>query len=104
MAANHDPYAFDDPDRLVITRWPNPHLGFGQGIHTCLGGPLARVEAQEAFKYLASTFDRIERGRPELQLQPDDRLAQPARAARPLRRALGGRLPVGIGVSQVAGP
>jgi cytochrome P450 len=70
MAANHDPAAFEDPDRLVITRWPNPHLGFGQGIHTCLGGPLARVEAQEAFKYLASTVDRIEVVEPELSYNP----------------------------------
>jgi cytochrome P450 len=59
-AANHDPEAFENPDELDIGRWPNPHLGLGQGIHTCLGGPLARVEAQEAFKCLASVFDRVE--------------------------------------------
>jgi cytochrome P450 len=59
-AANHDPAAFDDPDSLDIGRWPNRHAAFGQGIHHCLGAPLARLEAQEAFTYLAAEFDAIE--------------------------------------------
>lgn len=43
-AANHDPEAFDAPDRCVLDRSPNRHVAFGHGPHTCLGAPLARME------------------------------------------------------------
>ncbi len=45
-SANHDEKAFDRAEEFVIDRDPNRHLGFGQGIHYCLGAPLARLETQ----------------------------------------------------------
>jgi cytochrome P450 len=47
-SGNHDPAQFDDPERFDVARTPNNHLGFGFGIHHCLGAPLARMEAQVA--------------------------------------------------------
>lgn len=51
-AANHDPAVFENPEVFDITRFPNKHLGFGSGIHTCLGAPLARMETKIAITNL----------------------------------------------------
>ncbi|WP_232001387.1 cytochrome P450 [Mycobacterium sp. 1165178.9] len=59
LAANHDDRRYDNPDRLDVTRRPNPHLAFGHGIHHCLGAPLARLEGEIAIGRLLTRFERI---------------------------------------------
>ncbi|MEV4846556.1 cytochrome P450 [Micromonospora matsumotoense] len=73
-AANHDPAHFVDPDRLDLRRVRGPHLGFGHGVHYCLGVSLARMEAQIA---LAALLRRL----------PGLRLGVPAAALRRLPAA-----------------
>jgi cytochrome P450 len=58
-AANRDPEIFPDPDRLDITRNSGRHIAFGYGIHFCIGAPLARIEADIAFKSLLSRFPAL---------------------------------------------
>lgn len=52
LVANHDPAVFRDPQILDLGRDPNPHLGFGWGLHHCLGAPLARMELTVALQAL----------------------------------------------------
>lgn len=56
-AANRDPDKFEEPDTFLPDRKPNPHMGFGFGIHFCLGAPLARLEAQIALEIMLSRMD-----------------------------------------------
>jgi cytochrome P450 family 150 subfamily A5 len=59
-AANHDPRQFDDPDELRLDRVNGrQHLGFGFGIHTCAGAPLARAEARISLERLLDRMDDI---------------------------------------------
>ncbi len=63
-SANRDPEVFADPDRLDLSRDPNPHITFGLGIHYCLGAPLARIE-------LAESFGALLRVAPDLRLSAE---------------------------------
>jgi unspecific monooxygenase len=65
-AAARDPLVFARPDELDLERRPNPHLGFGAGVHYCLGAPLARLE-------VAAVLDALRTHLPGI------RLAQPPR-------------------------
>lgn len=49
-AANRDPEIFPEPERLVLDRPANPHVGFGHGVHYCVGAHLARLELQVALE------------------------------------------------------
>jgi cytochrome P450 len=58
-AAARDPAVFPDQDNLDIGRQPNPHLGFGMGLHYCLGAPLARVEVEAALRALTTLLPHL---------------------------------------------
>jgi cytochrome P450 len=67
-AANRDPAVFDAPDRLRLDRPEAPrHLGFGYGLHFCLGAPLARLETQIAIGGLVRRFPHL-----RMAVAPDD--------------------------------
>lgn len=59
LAANRDPAVFTDPDAFDLRRDPNPHFGFGWGLHHCLGASLARLEARIALRRLFERFPRL---------------------------------------------
>jgi len=59
-SANHDASKFPEPERLDLRRNPTDHMAFGDGIHFCLGAPLARAEAQIAFEEILRRFPKIE--------------------------------------------
>jgi cytochrome P450 len=63
-AANRDPSAFPDPDRLDITRRPNLHVAFGHGAHACAGMNVARLEARVAIGRLLARCPRLESAGP----------------------------------------
>ena len=58
-AANRDPEAFPDPDRLDLERRDVRHLSFSHGLHFCLGAQLARLEAGMALEALLTRFPRF---------------------------------------------
>ena len=66
-AANRDPRAYNDPDRLDLERNGVPHLTFGYGAHICLGFPLARLEGQIALPALLARWRRIALARSDLE-------------------------------------
>ena len=58
-AANRDETVFENSEQFDISRQPNKHLGFGFGIHYCLGAPLARLEGRIAIQSLVQGFPRL---------------------------------------------
>jgi cytochrome P450 len=79
-AANRDPRRYPAPDRLDVAREENPHLGFGHGIHFCLGAPLARMESEIALGSLLRRFPDMELAcaRHEIRWRPSALLRGPA--------------------------
>ncbi|MCL3819831.1 cytochrome P450 [Aeromicrobium wangtongii] len=59
-SANRDAAVFADADTFDVGRDPNPHVGFGMGLHFCLGAPLARLELQISIKTLLGRFPSLE--------------------------------------------
>ena len=58
-AANRDPAQFADPDRFDISREPRDHVALGEGIHFCIGAPLARMEGAIAIGAMLERFLRL---------------------------------------------
>ncbi|MFL5353403.1 hypothetical protein [Archangium sp.] len=106
LAADRDAGQFSEPNRFDVGRTPNKHVGLGQGIHVCLGAPLARLEAAAAFELL---LERL----PEMRLatEPEKLAWRPSAQARGLvssRRKEQGTfrsrfVPTGTTIGPVAG-
>ena len=58
-AANRDARVWTDPERLDVRREPHRHLAFGDGIHHCLGAPIARLEARIALEAILPELCRM---------------------------------------------
>ena len=58
-SANRDPEGFPEPDRFDIERKETTHVAFGEGIHFCIGAPLARIVAPVALEMLLAEFDEL---------------------------------------------
>ena len=59
-SANRDSAVFERADEMVLTRDPNPHIGFGAGIHFCLGAPLARLEMSVSLPALWEKYPNMQ--------------------------------------------
>jgi cytochrome P450 len=70
-AANRDPERYRDPDKLDITRERVEPLSFGNGIHFCLGAPLARMEGAIAFRALIERYPNIQLAGGDLEWSPN---------------------------------
>ncbi|ALZ08297.1 cytochrome P450 [Pseudomonas aeruginosa] len=69
LTANHDAERFDDPDRLDLTRNTDGHLGYGFGVHYCVGASLARLEGRIAIQRLLARFPDLQLAVPHAELQ-----------------------------------
>ncbi|WP_395851701.1 cytochrome P450 [Cystobacter fuscus] len=79
LAADRDAEQFPEPDRFDVGRTPNKHVGFGHGIHFCLGAPLARLETIVAFELLLERLPE-----PRLATAPEKLAWRPSAQARGL--------------------
>jgi len=61
-SANRDPERWNDPADFELSRERDRHLAFGHGVHTCIGAPLARLEASAAMRALVARFGSLRRG------------------------------------------
>ncbi len=84
-AANRDERRFPDPDRFDITREPQRHLAFGEGIHFCIGAALARLETRVALSAWLAAMPSY-----ALDGQPERMAAYNMRSLRQLPVAVGG--------------
>ena len=67
-SANHDERRYPDPEHFDVARDNSDHLGFGHGIHTCVGMHLARMEMETLLKAMLPRIERIEVGEPTIAL------------------------------------
>lgn len=65
LTANRDPAQFTEPERVDLGREPNTHLGFGWGLHHCLGAPLARMELTAALRRLYQEYPNLRPAEPD---------------------------------------
>ncbi len=68
-AANRDPAHFPQPENFDVARDPNHHVAFGEGIHFCLGAPLARLEGAIAIELMLDKFPRLQLANPQAKLE-----------------------------------
>ncbi|MFF2148470.1 cytochrome P450 [Kitasatospora sp. NPDC058190] len=84
-SANRDPEAFTDPDRLDLTRAPNPHIAFGHGPHACTGAHLTRMQLATVIQVLLEELPGIELAEPAESLPWDETTPLRAPARLPVR-------------------
>jgi len=89
-AANRDPEAYDDPERLLLARDGPAHLTFGFGMHICLGFPLARLEGQIALPAVLKHWQRIELAAPAERIECLNSMVFRGMTRLPLRVAIDG--------------
>lgn len=68
-AANRDPSHFPGPENFDVARDPNEHVSFGEGIHFCLGAPLARLEGAIAIELMLDKFPYLRLANPQAKLE-----------------------------------